>query len=64
LTETGCSFECVSIKLKAAADADHTTLSALCYCHLPFILSALLRLSIAVGCTALRGAEGFLEGDV
>jgi hypothetical protein len=64
LTDTGCSFECVSIKLKAAADATHTTLSALCYCHLPFILSELLRLSVAVGCTALRAAERFLEGDM
>jgi hypothetical protein len=52
------------MKLKAAADADHTTLSALCYCHLPFIFSALLLLSVVVGCTTLRGAEGFLEGDM
>jgi hypothetical protein len=52
------------MKLKAAAEAVHTTLSALCHCQLPFILSALLRLLVVIGCTALRGAEGFLEGDM
>lgn len=53
---------CASVKLKAIAEDDYRTPFALCHCHLPFILSAVPRLSVVIGCTSLRGTESFLKG--